>query len=419
MRIEIPKQVEWILTQLNNHGYEAFAVGGCVRDTLLSKIPEDWDITTSAKPEQVKEIFGRTIDTGLQHGTVTVLRNHVGYEITTYRIDGEYEDGRHPKEVAFTTDLREDLRRRDFTINAMAYSHETGVVDLFGGVEDLKQKMIRCVGDATERFTEDALRILRAIRFSAQLGFDIEEDTFSVLADIAPNLAHVSKERIQVELTKTILSAYPERILIADETGMSPYICKTFSKVIQSINNADAELSVKSSEDKGAGAASVLCAAAELRQDKVLRFTALLYRIGESDAKAVLKELRMDNDTMNKVKLLVHWLPIPLSEELPSVRRVMSSMSDELFEHLLELKKVLQPEEETSIESLEAAAAAIRAAGDCLRLKDLAVNGRDLIEAGMKPGQELGEKLIELFELVLQYPEYNKKDYLIRLVKDK
>ena len=168
MQIIIPKQVEEILAGLRADGYEAFAVGGCVRDTLLGRVPGDWVITTSARPEQVKKVFGKTIDTGLQHGTVTVMREHVGYEITTYRIDGEYEDARHPKEVAFTSDLKEDLRRRDFTINAMAYSHETGIVDIFGGMKDLKEGVVRCVGNAVERFTEDALRILRAIRFSAQ-----------------------------------------------------------------------------------------------------------------------------------------------------------------------------------------------------------------------------------------------------------
>ena len=173
--IEIPKQVEFIISRLQQHGYEAYAVGGCVRDALLGRKPNDWDITTSARPEQVKDVFKRTIDTGIQHGTVTVMEDHIGFEVTTYRIDGEYEDGRHPKEVQFTPDLREDLRRRDFTINAMAYSPELGIVDLFGGQEDLENGIVRCVGSAEDRFNEDALRIMRAVRFAAQLGFVIEE----------------------------------------------------------------------------------------------------------------------------------------------------------------------------------------------------------------------------------------------------
>ena len=176
--IEIPKQVEFIISRLQQHGYEAYAVGGCVRDALLGRKPNDWDITTSARPEQVKDVFKRTIDTGIQHGTVTVMEDHIGFEVTTYRIDGEYEDGRHPKEVQFTPDLREDLRRRDFTINAMAYSPELGIVDLFGGQEDLENGIVRCVGSAEDRFNEDALRIMRAVRFAAQLGFVIEEETY-------------------------------------------------------------------------------------------------------------------------------------------------------------------------------------------------------------------------------------------------
>ena len=212
MRIQIPSHVEYIIGKLNQNGYEAFAVGGCVRDTLLGRTPGDWDITTSARPEQVKALFRRTIDTGIQHGTVTVMLERTGYEVTTYRIDGEYEDGRHPRQVEFTSDLLEDLKRRDFTINAMAYSHETGIVDAFGGMEDLEKRVIRCVGEPMERFEEDALRILRAIRFSAQLDFSIEEKTREAITRIAPNLAKVSRERVQMELTKLLCSDHPEQI---------------------------------------------------------------------------------------------------------------------------------------------------------------------------------------------------------------
>ena len=222
--MEIPQAVEKIIDTLEAGGFEAYAVGGCVRDTLLGREPEDWDITTSARPEQVKSLFRRTVDTGIQHGTVTVLENHQGYEVTTYRIDGEYEDGRHPKQVEFTASLTEDLKRRDFTINAMAYSKKTGIVDEFGGMEDLKRGIIRCVGAAQERFTEDALRILRAIRFSAQLGFSIEEQTLEAVRQIAPNLVHVSKERIQVELTKLLKSPHPERMSLVFDTGIAPYV---------------------------------------------------------------------------------------------------------------------------------------------------------------------------------------------------
>ena len=192
------------------NGYEAYAVGGCVRDSILGRVPGDWDITTSALPMQVKGLFRRTVDTGIQHGTVTVMLGRNGYEVTTYRIDGKYEDSRHPESVEFTPKLEEDLKRRDFTINAMAYNDEHGIVDIFDGVGDLQRKIIRCVGDPLERFTEDALRIMRAVRFSAQLGFSIEEETRKALKVLAPNLKHVSAERIQVELVKLLMSPHPD-----------------------------------------------------------------------------------------------------------------------------------------------------------------------------------------------------------------
>ena len=171
VKIDMPTCVREIIEVLENAGFEAFAVGGCVRDAVLGRIPADWDITTSAMPEEVKALFSRTIDTGIQHGTVTVMKDHVGYEVTTYRIDGEYEDARHPKEVSFTSNLVEDLKRRDFTINAMAYNDRAGLVDEFDGIGDLEKGVIRCVGEPKDRFGEDALRMLRAVRFSAQLGF--------------------------------------------------------------------------------------------------------------------------------------------------------------------------------------------------------------------------------------------------------
>jgi tRNA nucleotidyltransferase (CCA-adding enzyme) len=197
--ITLPEKVTQIINQLEAAGFESYAVGGCIRDTLLCTPPSDWDITTSATPTQVKSIFPHTIDTGIQHGTVTVLlpqkptsheqsTHYVGFEVTTYRIDGKYEDSRHPKEVTFTPNLSEDLKRRDFTINAMAYNEKNGLIDLYGGINDLNNRIIRCVGNPEERFTEDALRILRALRFSAQLTFTIDNDTRQAMAHLAPNL---------------------------------------------------------------------------------------------------------------------------------------------------------------------------------------------------------------------------------------
>ena len=188
IRLELPEKVRQIIEQIQKHGFEAYAVGGCVRDSLLGRTPDDWDITTSAKPQEVKAIFPRTIDTGIEHGTVTVMMGKEGFEVTTYRIDGAYLDGRHPESVEFSSNLVEDLKRRDFTINAMAYNEQQGLVDVFEGIEDMQRKVIRCVGNPKERFGEDALRMMRAIRFSAQLGFEIEEETYRAVEELASEL---------------------------------------------------------------------------------------------------------------------------------------------------------------------------------------------------------------------------------------
>lgn len=404
MKINIPSNVEWILNTLRAHGYEAFAVGGCVRDTMLGRTPGDWDITTSARPEQVKAVFRHTVDTGLQHGTVTVLKDHTGYEVTTYRIDGEYEDGRHPKSVEFTAELREDLRRRDFTINAMAYSHETGVVDLFGGMEDLKQGVIRCVGNPVDRFTEDALRILRAIRFSAQLGFEIEEGTRDALALIAPNLKNVSKERIMTELTKLLLSSHPERMRLVFETGMSPYIAEHFDEAVTDWEQAE----------------EFLRAAGELLPEtKAVRWAAFLKELAPKEAAGIMTALKSDNDTRDRVRTLTDWLDRPISPEHAGVRRAMSAMTDEEFDDLLRLREVawtVRHSRSGDPRVLAALRDEIRARGDCIRLKDLAVTGRDLIEAGIRPGKQLGQILGDLFACVLEEPEKNRKETLLDMV---
>ena len=387
--MQIPAHVEQISHTLNSHGYEAFAVGGCVRDTLLGRKPGDWDITTSARPEQVKALFRRTIDTGIQHGTVTIMMDRTGYEVTTYRIDGEYEDGRHPKQVEFTSDLLEDLRRRDFTINAMAYSHATGIVDAFDGVEDLKARRIRCVGNAMERFTEDALRILRAIRFSAQLDFEIEKETFEAISVIAPNLAKVSKERIQMELTKLLCSEHPEKIREVYETGISTYVSPAFA----ALDWQNARVS------------------AALPNEKYVRWAAFL-RCGNSPENAVrvLRDLKLDNETVSRVKTLVTWADVTPAADEAEVRRMMSRMEPEVWDSLMELNSY-----GTDIRAL---VTLIRGRGDCLSLKELAVKGQDLIAAGVKPGKEMGTMLHELLEHVLEVPQDNEKETLLKLLAD-
>ncbi len=390
VRIQLPYEVEWVIGKIRDAGYEAFAVGGCVRDTLLGRTPEDWDVTTSARPEAVKAIFERTVDTGLQHGTVTVLKNRKGYEVTTYRIDGEYHDGRHPDSVEFTPNLLEDLKRRDFTINAMAYSHETGIVDEFGGMEDLKAGIVRCVGRPEDRFTEDALRLLRALRFSAQLGFEIEESTYAAIKTIAPNLAKVSKERVQAELTKLLLSAHPERILLLKETGLSAQIVPGFDAV---------------------SAPPLFSKLSRLPAEKSLRWAGFLLCQSTKQAEAVLKGLKMDNETIGNVSRMIEGAKETLPLEKPAVRRAMSRYTPYQLEGALKLKELMGSPDAEEIRRLREE---IIRDGDCVSLKDLAVKGRDLLEAGVERGPMVGEILNHLFDLVLLHPEKNDRELLLK-----
>ena len=393
VRIQLPYEVEWVIGKIRDAGYEAFAVGGCVRDTLLGRTPEDWDVTTSARPEAVKAIFERTVDTGLQHGTVTVLKNRKGYEVTTYRIDGEYHDGRHPDSVEFTPNLLEDLKRRDFTINAMAYSHETGIVDEFGGMEDLKAGIVRCVGRPEDRFTEDALRLLRALRFSAQLGFEIEESTYAAIKTIAPNLAKVSKERVQAELTKLLLSAHPERILLLKETGLSAQIVPGFDAVF---------------------APALFSELSRLPAEKSLRWAGFLLCQSTKQAEAVLKGLKMDNETIGNVSRMIEGAKETLPLEKPAVRRAMSRYTPYQLEGALKLKELMGSPDAGEIRRLREE---IIRDGDCVSLKDLAVKGRDLLEAGVERGPMVGEILNHLFNLVLLHPEKNDRELLLKEVR--
>lgn len=414
--MQIPQQAAYIIHTLNAHGFEAYAVGGCVRDTLLGREPGDWDITTSARPDQVKKLFRRTVDTGIQHGTVTVLIDRTGYEVTTYRIDGAYEDGRHPKQVEFTPDLLEDLRRRDFTINAMAYSPDQGIVDAFDGMGDLKRKMIRCVGDPAERFTEDALRILRAIRFSAQLDFSIEKHTWEAIGRIAPNMAKVSKERVQMELTRLLLSDHPERMQDVYRTGISAYISPGFHGLYGQGRQTEKVQHIPGEPQTGQGTAlsgevfpegGGLEHAGALPRVKYLRWAAFLRETDPDTAAEILKDLKMDNDTIRKVRTLVAWAGREILPQEAELRRGMSRMEPEVWDGVLALcgcdRKIRELTE------------TIRRRGDCLDLKHLAVTGQDLAAAGVRPGKAMGEILGRLLEHVLERPEDNRKDVLLEL----
>jgi len=449
--MKIPEQAEYILNILMEHGYEAYVVGGCVRDMLLSREPEDWDITTSACPEQVKAFFHRTIDTGIRHGTVTVMINRLGYEVTTYRIDGEYEDSRHPKEVAFTKELAEDLRRRDFTINAMAYNHKNGLVDLFQGQEDLKNGLIRCVGNPEERFREDALRIMRAVRFAGQLGFAIEEQTLAAAHALSGNLKYISAERVRTELTKLLVSPHPELLLTAYEQGITKVILPEFDCMMETEqNNPHHCFSV------GRHCIQVLCEVQRqwkgLRDGKTyqcLCLAALLHDVGKPLTKttdqqgidhfyghpaksehmtdAILKRLKFDNETITMVRRLVKWHDYGYASDKRGMRRAVNKIGQDLMELLFVLQTcdVLGQNRDKRDEKLELLEKAqkyfyeIREEGQCTSLKMLAINGTDLMAAGYPAGKGIGVILHELLEHVLEVPEDNEKQILLAIAQDK
>ena len=441
MKIELPRKVVLIIKNLQRHGYDAYAVGGCVRDSILNRKPEDWDITTSAKPEQVKRIFRRTVDTGIEHGTVTVLIGKDGFEVTTYRVDGLYEDGRHPKEVTFTSRLEEDLKRRDFTINAMAYNDDERLVDAFGGMRDLNYHLIRCVGDPKERFSEDALRILRAVRFSAQLAFPIEPETAEAIKSLAPNLEKISAERIQAELVKLLVSDHPERIQDACELGITKVVLPEWDDMVGVKQNTP--------HHKYDVAAHTVHALRSVKNDKVLRLTMLFHDMGkpvmkttdengrdhfkghaiasEQIAKTVMKRLKFDNDTIRKVTKLVAYHDYRMEPTGANVRRAMHEIGAELFPYYLavrlaDTKAQSSYERREKLENIIQIRELYRNAlrnKECVTLKDLAVTGTDLINLGIAPGKELGTLLNELLDMVIEDPAWNQKGKLCDYVKER
>lgn len=434
--ILLPEKVADIIAVLKNHGYEAYAVGGCVRDSILGRTPEDWDITTSALPEETKALFAHTFDTGIEHGTVTVLAGGEGFEVTTYRIDGEYEDGRHPREVTFTRSLKDDLLRRDFTINAMAYNDEEGLVDVFGGMDDLKRGMIRCVGSAAERFTEDALRILRGVRFSAQLGFRIEEETKEGMRQLAPSLQRISAERIQAELVKMLVSDRPELLRDAYELGITREVLPEFDILMKTKQETPHHM-----YNVGEHTLHALC---NVRADKILRLTMLLHDMGkpalktvdeagrahfkrhavksEEIAGRVLRRLKFDNDTIRKVFRLVFYHDYRMPADAVNVRRAMNVIGEELFPLYMEVRRAdvlaqsmyRREEKIKNLNDIEELYGEIVEKKQCVSLKNLAVTGKDLIETGMKPGKELGERLDALLNLVIERPELNVREELLK-----
>lgn len=443
MFMDIPKAVSFIIDELYSHGYEAYAVGGCVRDCILNREPGDWDITTSARPYEVKEIFKRTIDTGIAHGTVTVMLGKNGYEVTTYRVDGAYEDSRHPKSVSFTASLEEDLKRRDFTINAMAYNHRRGLVDIFDGIGDIQRKVIRCVGNPEERFDEDALRILRAVRFSAQLGFEIEDETAAAITKKARSLENISAERIQAELVKLLVSDHPDYIHKAWALGITKVIMPEYDRIVGVAQHTPNHIYTVD--------VHTLKALKNIEADAILRLTMLIHDFGKPEVKKtkpdgrdifyrhpevsaklagqILKRLKFDNYTLEHVVRLVQWHGLKYNADEIDVRKALNRVGRDIFNDFLKVQtadvsaknpavidgklKLLEEKKHIYHQIIDE--------NQCFEIKALAVNGKDLIQAGIAPGPLLGAVLERLLEMVIEDQSLNVKETLLELavrVKD-
>jgi len=400
MIIDLPKNVENIIGSLEEHGFEGFAVGGCVRDSLLKKTPTDWDITTDALPVDMKKIFKKTFDTGIAHGTVTVLMDGVGYELTTYRIDGNYSDGRHPDSVSFSKNLSEDLCRRDFTINAMAYSNKKGIVDLFDGRKDLQNGIIRAVGDAKKRFDEDALRMLRAVRFAAQLGFKIDDDTFEAIKEKAKLLSNVSKERIFVELNKSLHGDFAQNIKMVYTSGLYRYIGKEFAKLDKSIYDFYPR---------------------KFSNKKHMYWAAFLENIDNVEAvKKILFELKSDNATRNNTYLLVKELKNPLPSSDEDIRWSLHRIGADLFCDYIEILKSDKKNVDIldKIDTIENRYSLILKENHAYEISMLDITGKDLMDLGISKGPKIGEVLEFLLKKVIENPLNNEKSSLLRLAKE-
>ena len=434
MRFDIPPKAQYILQALTGAGYEAYLVGGCVRDLLRGVEPHDWDICTSARPEETERCFvgHRIIETGLKHGTVTVLEDGEPYEITTYRTEGPYSDSRRPDYVTFVSSLEADLARRDFTMNAIALKLDGSLQDPFGGTEDIKYGVIRCVGDPACRFQEDGLRIMRALRFGASFGYKIEEKTAQAIRAYQKVLRHVAVERIQVELCKLLTGRWAGAIL----RHYPDVLCQFWPQLRPLV-----ELEQNNPWHCWGGWEHTICALEAVPADLPLRLAVLLHDIGKPGCKStdetgvdhfyghaeagaeladgMLRTLKFDNKTRERVVILVKRHDLPLSEY--SIRRWLGRLGAETFFQLLEVKRADSLGQNSSmvkdrlaeLDEIKAKAEEILAQQECLSLRGLEVNGKDVLEAGIAPGPEVGQVLNGLLEQVLSGAVPNEREALL------
>ena len=442
MTIAIPEKVKYILDTLNAHGFESYAVGGCVRDTIMGKEPFDWDITTSALPEKTIEIFEalgcKVIKTGIKHGTVTVLKDHELFEVTTFRIDGEYTDRRRPDGVSFTASLEEDLKRRDFTINAIVTDCEGNIKDAFGGINDIKRKVIKAIGDTDKRLNEDALRIMRALRFASVLGFQVDPELQKSLRKNKELLRNIAPERINAEFSKLICGENFAWVLLNFTDIIEVFIpeikvCVGFDqRNIHHIYDVW-EHSVKAAE--------------AIPADLILRLTMLFHDIekpscffmGEDHqghfyghakksaetTEKILRRLRYDNKTVKEVTDLIELHDVEIVPEKKPVLRRMGKMGKESFEKLIAVKyadnRAQSPivlSRRKDFQKIEEIAAEAQRESSCFSLKSLAVNGKDLIDAGFPAGKEIGKILQYLLESVIDGKYENEKETLLRAAEN-
>ena len=440
MNISLPKNVAYIIDTLYNKGFEAYAVGGCIRDSILGRVPNDWDITTSAPPHAIESAFEKTIPTGIKHGTITVLIDKEAFEVTTYRIDGEYLNNRCPEQVTFVSSLKEDLDRRDFTVNALAYNHKNGLKDYHNGLKDIKEGIVRSVGRPDLRFKEDALRLIRAVRFSCQLDFSLSEETFNSIKKNSSLIKNISRERIREELNKILLSEKPSQgFLLLESTGLLKHILPE----VQAMVGLD-QRNPHHDKDVFIHTLSVID---NTPKDLTLRLAAMLHdiakpetfsidkkgkghfygheKVGVEISERILRRLTYDNQTIAMVKKLVsHHMMVFSSPKDSTWKKVMGDIGTENMPLLFSLQRAdilasAPPHDLDKVEKLKKRTDIIIKEGNPLYIKDLKVTGEDIMNTfHLKPGKHIGDILNHLLEKVLENPELNNKNKLLDIAKD-
>ena len=455
MKIKIPGNAKRILQRLEEAGFEAYIVGGCVRDALLGREPDDWDITTSARPDEMMQALSgmHIVPTGLKHGTITVVADGENFEVTTYRVDGEYLDARRPESVVFVRDLKEDLSRRDFTINAMAYSDERGLVDLFGGSADLENGIVRCVGDPELRFSEDALRILRCVRFASQLDFEIEEQTAEAMYEKLPLLDKIAEERIRVEFGKLLCGKGAGRVLTEHRDVIAQFIPEIrpmfdldqenpfhlYDVWMHTVHAVESVSIPKAKETRSREDAKC--------ENEIMKLAAFFHDIGKPPCKVVdrgwghfyhhehvgsdmtneiMRRLRYDNDTRKTVVGLIKKHGTVFNPNGKQARRLLSKMGEDDLRRLIELEKAdvsaqhpdYVDERLGNIAVFEQKVDEQIAAGQCFRINDMNIDGRDIMAMGVEQGRQIGLIKGRLFDMVVEGEIENDREALLTAAKE-